>query len=215
MFDLTCPPAEHARTTSKLLFLMLTILHKISVSCGGDSRCRSTHWAGINTCGHIRFCSDPKMFTDGRRAQFKKVIYLHSCVSDCSRDPEVTSIVGCFCSITLTADCWLLTADCWLELVGEWILLHERNVTERRQRPRTRTRVSAEFWLQSELHLKENLPDVTQTRCFLMLDFVSLSDSLLKLQWQAPKWNTPLPEETFGLVEHRSSCFIHYIMSYL
>ena len=31
--------------------------------------CRSRPSGGINTQSHIRFCSDPELFTDGRRVQ--------------------------------------------------------------------------------------------------------------------------------------------------
>ena len=43
---------------------------------------------------------------------------------------------------------------CRLQLERKWTLRHECSITERRERTRTRTRVSAECWLHSELHLK-------------------------------------------------------------
>ena len=90
-------------------------------SSGGLIWCRVKTCGGINTWSHISFCSDPKSFTD-RSSEI--TFQLSGLKSEfiCSSDLEVTSTVGCFCSVMLTAD-WSWRGN---------TLLHEHNVTERR-----------------------------------------------------------------------------------
>ena len=77
-----------------------------------DDDSGESHSGGVNTWSLIRFCSDRKPFTDGRRGQrlpltsgIKKWIQLQCYLSTWLQlwSTEVTSIVVCLCSVMLTA----------------------------------------------------------------------------------------------------------------
>ena len=120
----------------------------LSCSEQTSSQRQSQHRArlarGINTQSHIRFSSNQEPYTN-RRVEIvltlgiKKAIYFHSC---CSAWLQQWSGGEPHCQVFLVCN-----VDCWLELDGKWTLLHECNITERRQRTRTWTRFSAGCWL--------------------------------------------------------------------
>ena len=97
------------------------------------------------------FCSDPESFTDGRRAP--RFLLTPADQPDCSSYLEVTSIIGCFCSVLSTAD-WSWRGN----------VLYFMNVTlqrgEREPEPEPESLLSAEFsqsWLDSNQTLSYNI----------------------------------------------------------